>query len=259
MSPTHFNTFMDLEHGGPEEFLVNTLLKFPSAPTVDSQYGQAIHNTLEWYQQNITKDGTPTISDTLSFYYQEISGRYLSAADRENILSRGRKSLNNYLTSRASMFSTPARTEVNFSTEGVTLGEARLTGKIDRLEIDQKNKTLKIVDFKTGKPIPSWNTSLKGYKYRHQLYFYKILIEGSRSWRGYKVTEARLEFVEPADQKTDEITRPLAIVFSDQDEAEIKKLIQVVWDKIQSLNLPSVGNYSPSLQGTKQFERDLLL
>ncbi len=259
MSPTHLNTFMDLEHGGPEVFLVNTLLKFPSAPTVDSQYGQAIHNTLEWYQQQLGSGKPSSMSDTLDYYRFALRRCHLSQLDQDKLLAKGEVVLQKYLTSREDMFKNVAKTEVNFYNEGVVIGEARLTGKIDRLEIDQKNKTLKVVDFKTGSPLSKWGSSMKAYKYRHQLYFYKLLIEGSRTWRGYKVTEARLEFVEPADQTTGEITKPLSIVFSDQEEAEIKKLIQVVWDKVQCLNLPNVSNYSPSLQGTKQFERDLLL
>lgn len=259
MSPTHLNTFMDLEHGGPEVFLVNTLLRFPSAPTVESEYGQAIHNTLEWYQQQLHSERSPSVADVVGHYQLALSRRHLSQIDKDNTLAKGELVLQKYLSSRVEMFKRVAKTEVNFANEGVVLGETRLTGKIDRLEIDSTNKTLRIVDFKTGSPVSSWGSSLKAYKYRHQLYFYKLLIEGSRSWRGYKVTEARLEFVEPASLRDGEIMSPLSIVFSDQEEAEIKSLIQVVWDKIQNLNLPKVTKYAKSLQGTKQFERDLLL
>jgi len=258
MSPTHLNTFMDIEHGGPEEFLVNTLLRFPSTPTVDSQYGQAIHNTLEWYQQNIANGTTPTLPEVTSYYSQEIVGRYLGSTDREKILARGTKVLASYLASRSDMFSSPARTEVNFSSEAVMLGEARLTGKIDRLEVDLVKKTLRIVDFKTGKPVPSWTTSIKAYKYRHQLYFYKFLIEGSRSWSSYKVVDARLEFVEPDNQRAGELSPPLIIQFDQKEEEEIKRLIQVVWSKVQHLDLPPTSQYSANLQGIRAFEQDLL-
>ena len=258
MSPTHLNTFMDLEYGGPEEFLVNTLLRFPSAPTVDSEYGQAIHNTLEWYQLGIAGGTTPTIEDTTIFYTNEISKRHMSLGDREQILARGTSVLTKYLTSRSSMFITPALTEVNFQSEGVTLGNARLTGKIDRLEVDPVKKTLRIVDFKTGNSISDWTSSMKGYKYRQQLYFYKILIEGSRTWRSYTVTDARLEFVEPDDLKNGEPSSPLIIQFNKDDEAKVKNLIQMVWDKIQKLDLPQTSTYNKTLQGTKAFEKDLL-
>ena len=33
--------------------------------------------------------------------------------------------------------------------------------------------------------------------YRRQLYFYKLLVEGSQTYRGYTVTNAYLDYVEP--------------------------------------------------------------
>ncbi|MBP9702124.1 ATP-dependent helicase [Candidatus Woesebacteria bacterium] len=258
MSPTHLNTFMDLEHSGPEEFLMRTLLRFPSAPTPDSEYGLAIHNTLEWYQQQILSSKKPEMAEVLTHYSVELNHRFLSEHDKDHLLSRGSVVLQKYLTSRGDMFSQSAQTEVNFYSEGVCIGDARLTGKIDRLEIDQVNKTLRIVDFKTGQPLPKWESSMKAYKYKHQLYFYKFLIEGSYTWRSYKVTEARLEFVEPTDLRSGDIIAPLSIQFNEAEEQEIKKLIGVVWGKIQALDLPITDKYSKNLQGTKSFEIDLL-
>lgn len=258
MSPTHLNTFLDLEHGGPEEFLVRTLLRFPSAPTPESEYGQAIHNTLEWYQQELATGVKPSIATTLSYYSSELSRRYLTNQDRDNLQQKGSVVLHSYLTSRKEMFMLSAKAEVNFFDEGVFIGDARLTGKIDRLEIDHTNRTLRIVDFKTGAPLSKWGQTMKAYKYRHQLYFYKFLIEGSRSWHNYQVTEARLEFVEPTDLKSSNITAPLTIQFDPVEEQVIKRLITVVWNKIQRLDLPPTNKYSPNLQGTKLFEQDLL-
>lgn len=258
MSPTHLNTFLDLEHGGPEEFLVRTLLRFPSAPTPESEYGQAIHNTLEWYQHELINGVNPNIATTLSYYSSELSRRYLTNQDRDTLQKKGSVVLQSYLTSRKEMFKQVAKAEVNFFGEGVVIGDARLTGKIDRLEIDQKNKTLRIVDFKTGTPLSKWGRTMKAYKYRHQLYFYKFLIEGSRTWRNYRVTDARLEFVEPTNLKSGVITAPLTIQFDPSEEQAIKRLIAIVWDKIQTLDLPPTDKYPPNLQGTQSFERDLL-
>jgi hypothetical protein len=67
-----------------------------------------------------------------------------------------------------------------------------------------------------------------------------------------------LEFVEPTDLKSGDIVPPLTIQFSDEEEQEIKRLIKVVWDKIQALDLPPTAKYSKDLQGTKAFEQDLL-
>ena len=258
MSPTHLNTFMDLEYNGPEEFLKKTLLRFPSAPTADGEYGVAIHNVLEWYALQITNGQKPSIVDVLTYYESELNRRYFTKHDEQDAQAKGRVVLQKYLEARNDMFNRPAKVEVNFSGEGVAIGDARLTGKIDRLEVDKEQKKLYIVDYKTSKPVSSWASSTSAYKYKHQLYFYKFLLEGSHTWKGYIVEGARLEFVEPTDLKNGDIQPPLIIQFNDQEEQEIKQLIKVVWDKIQKLDLPPTTKYSKNIQGTKLFEQDLL-
>lgn len=76
---------------------------------------------------------------------------------------------------------------------------------------------------------------MKLQKYKQQLYFYKLLIEGSHSWAGYKVGSARLEFVEPLANGT--IAPPLYVDFTDKDLAEIRTLITETWRKIMLLDL----------------------
>jgi hypothetical protein len=51
MSPTHLNTFTNVEYAGPFNFLLGTLLRFPEAPSADSTYGDALHRALEQYQK----------------------------------------------------------------------------------------------------------------------------------------------------------------------------------------------------------------
>lgn len=259
MSPTHLNSFMDLKHGGPREFLEQTLLRYPQAPSVSSEYGVAIHNTLQWYQLELNNGKSPSLDQVLARYDWETTRCYLSAHDLEDIRARGSCVLPRYLTARKELFQTHAEVEVNFAGEAVVLGKARLTGKIDRLVVDKKNKTVTIIDYKTGKPLPKWDSSPNAYKYKHQLYFYKFLLEGSITYRNYKVLGAQLEFIEPTNFKNGVVAPPLTISFNDEDEKLIKQLIKVVWDKIQTLDLPDISKYPKSIQGTKAFERDLLL
>ncbi len=235
MSPTHLNTFIDTEHGGPEVFLLQTLLRFPQAPSENGEFGTAIHNTLDWYQKHAIVSKSPTITSVLKTYDEQLKRRYIPKEHKDDYRNRGHNSLKSYLSATDSMWLKTAKSEVDFRNEGVILGEARLTGKIDRLEIDEKNKTVDIVDFKTGKPLTKWDTSIKALKYKQQLYFYKLLIEDSHTWSGYKVNSARLEFVEP-DLRGKAIP-PLFIDFNVKEEDEIKLLITSTWTKIQDLDL----------------------
>ncbi len=258
MSPTHLNSFVDLEHGGPEAFLVQTLLRFPQAPGINGEYGTAIHNTLEWFQNQINAGTKPTITSTLKRYDHEISRRYLSQADRIHAQAKGRASLQLYVAAREDMFAQTAKAEVNFYSEGVLLGEAHLTGKIDRLEIDEQAKTIRIVDYKTGKPFAKWDSSIRALKYKQQLYFYKFLVEASASWRSYTVSEARLEFVDPSNHHGGDIQPALPIVFTDAEAADMKRLIAAVWHHITTLDLPDTSSYSPDTKGVQSFIKSLL-
>ncbi len=257
MSPTHLNSFIDLEHGGPETFLVQTLLRFPQAPSVSGEYGTAIHNSLEWYQNQCNAGKITSIQDVLKQFDYQLKRRYMSDSDRDHSRAKGRNTLQKYLIAREGMFKQTAQTEVNFYNEGVIVGNARLSGKIDRLEIDTINKTIKIADYKTGSPLSKWDNSIKALKYKQQLYFYKLLIEGSHSFRDYSVIEARLEFIEPSSTGSNEIKQPLLIDFDSTEETEMKQLINAVWNIIQTLDLPDVTAYDQTLSGSKQFIKDL--
>jgi DNA helicase-2/ATP-dependent DNA helicase PcrA len=251
MSPTHVNTFIDLEYGGPEAFLLKTLLKFPQAPGEDGEYGNAVHGTLEWYQNQISKDNNPDKSAVLKEYDKQIKHHYIAPEKIDDYRARGHSSLSKYIDSRQEMFKKEAKTEVDFRKEGVLIGDAHLSGKIDRLEINKEDKTVNIVDFKTGKTHKKWDREVKLVKYRQQLYFYKFLIEGSNTFANYRVSEARLEFVEPDENGN--IVPPLTINFDNSEEIEMKNLIKSIWVKIHNIDFPDTSIYNPDYYGTLKF------
>lgn len=235
MSPTHLNMFIDTEHGGAEVFLLQTLLRFPQAPNESGEFGNAIHETLEWIQVHNIQDIEGNLPKILTVFDQKLAHRYLPADRMDDLRARGRHALTSYLQSSAHIFRKTAKSEIDFRSEGVFVGEAHLSGKIDRIEINDSDRTIDIVDFKTGTPMAKWDTSIKAQKYKQQLYFYKFLIEGSHAYKSYKVNSARLEFVEQGDKN--EATPPLYVDFSLSFETEIKDLIIKTWAKIQNLDL----------------------
>ena len=129
------------------------------------------------------------------------------------------------------------------------------------MEVDHKNHTIKIVDYKTGKAINSlskssggWNEKIKAINYRYQLMFYKLLVENSKKYSDYKVVEGSIQFIEPVDGE-------IIVLYLDYDNAEIevfKKLISSVWRHIMALNIPNVSAYSPDLSGRLEFESYLI-
>ena len=142
------------------------------------------------------------------------------------------------------------------------IGDALLTGKIDLIKIDKTNKKITVLDYKTGSIPLGQNgkfsrSTAKIHKYEQQLYFYKILIENSPEFAGFKVEKGVLEFVEP-NKKTGE-TYAHEIDFSPEKEEHLKLLIQAVWAKIKAFDFEfDEAKYGKNLSGIRALESDLV-
>lgn len=256
LSPTHLNAFLDLMYNGPRAFFLNTLLHFPTAPSADGQFGNAIHETLEWVQHQIDKTGTlPDTNDILNVFEGQIKHQNFTADQAAIEIERGNKALTTYLSQRSKIFKPGDKAEVNFRSEEILVDGMQLSGKIDRLEIDAQNKTITVVDYKTGKSFSKWLSDPKLHAYKRQLYCYKLLIEHSPSYTGYTVTSGRLEFIEPNNAKRIDT---LELHFDTSEEKRVIQLLTAMWQHVQSLNFPDTSIYNVSLTGIKKFEEDLL-
>lgn len=256
LSPTHVTTFIDLEYGGPEQFFFNTILRFPQAPTLDSQFGQAIHETLEWVQHQVTNTGQlPAIKETTNYFAATIKRTQLIEAQQALLIERGSAALTTYLAQRGQIFTPKDRAEHTFKNEGVFVGKAHLNGIVDRLEVNDANRTITVVDYKTGRSSSRWTSDTRLHKYKLQLYCYKLLIEGSRSFKGYTVTKGRIEFVEPNQEGK---IYTLELTFDHEELNRVRKLLEVIWQRVQQLDFPNVDEYDKSISGIRRFEDDLL-
>lgn len=256
LSPTHLTCFIDLEYGGPDQFFFNYLLRFPQAPTLDSHYGNAIHATLEWFQHAVSTEGSaPSIERAIDYFGAKLTTYKLPLQSYDILRERGERALAVYIASRGHIFAPTDKAEHNFSREGVFIGNAHLAGKVDRIEVDSKAKTITVVDYKTGKSYSKWASDAKLHKYQLQLYCYKLLIEGSHTFKGYTVTEGRLEFVEP---DSDNRIHTLPLAFNNDELERVKQLLEAMWQRVYTLDFPDVSGYDATVSGMKQFEADLI-
>lgn len=260
LSPTMVTGFTDLLYGGPQDFFFKHILQFPQAAGAEADYGTAIHETLQWYQQQLDSTGqAPSPQAAITYYDNHIARKHLLPEVSQQLKERGDYMLQHYLTARGDRFKAGNKAEHNFRNENVWVGPAHMSGKIDLMEIDRDNKTIAIVDYKTGKAYDRWSSDAKLHKYRHQLMCYKLLVENSRSYKGYRVKSARLEFVEPDEHNK---LYSLELHFDDpkvkQELEHTSQLIQAIWQHAMALDFPDINSYDPSLTGIKQFETDLL-
>ncbi len=255
LSATHISDFVDFVHCGPQSFFLRTILRFPQAPRPELQYGNAMHETLDWIHINAKQTGKiPNDAACHKVLAARLEAKRLSEHEHALFLDRGKEALSAYLKQRTHTILPDNITEYNFRNEGVFAGEARLGGKIDKLIVNKQTKEITIVDYKTGRSHARWARETNLHKNRQQLYFYKALVEGSHTFAGYKVVDAYLEFVEPDESGK---IQELHLELNDTEFKQTKQLAESIWNHITNLDLPDTTTYTQDLKGIENFEESL--
>lgn len=261
LSVTHLNNFLDVSRGGPQSFLLNNLLRFPQAMGPNAAYGSAIHKTLQRAHAHLSATGEHRpIEDILHDFETNLRDMHLAESDYEQFHQRGGDVLTAFLEQNYSSFNPEQKVELNFAGQGSMVGDARLTGALDLVDINREEQVMTVTDYKTGKPSLSWQgktdyDKIKLHKYKQQLMFYKILVEHSRDYHSYTVEQGVLQFVEPTPAGT---IAALDLSFNRDELERFKKLIEVVWRHIMTLDLPDISSYDQSYKGMVAFEEALL-
>jgi DNA helicase-2/ATP-dependent DNA helicase PcrA len=282
---THLNNFLNVKNGGPQTFLEQNLLRFPQAKTLVSSYGSAIHKAIERLIVSKKMGGEDDEEDIktekqklIQWFETALKKERMSKKDYDYFRQKGEESLSAFYDQKKEDFNGDDLSEVDFRNEGVVITDERnrvahLTGKIDKI-FKNENHEYEVVDFKTGKPEFSWQSSeedkkIKLNNYKRQLIFYKLLLENSSRYKNCKVSRGVLQFVEPVKETTEKGTVKEKIISLDLDLKNIsneeydeydrlKRLVCIVYDKIMNLDFPDVKDYDPSLKGIKEFEDWLL-
>ena len=258
LSVTHLNNFIDVTRGGPQNFLLNNLLRFPQSKSANAIYGTLIHTVLQHAHSHLAASGTrKPIEDITGEFIRLLHQQNLSDADLALYSKRGIEALEAFLTTKYDTFAPSQKPELSFAGQGVVLGQARLTGSLDLVDID--NQTITVTDYKTGKPSTSWTgksdyEKIKLHKYRQQLMFYELLCANSRDYAKYDFGGAVLQFVEP-DSRGD--ICQLDDRFSRDELADFQRLIAAVWRCITTLELPPIDNFEQNYKGILVFEQML--
>lgn len=262
LSSTHLTNFLDITIGGPQAFLLQNLLRFPQAMSRSAVFGSVIHTVLQRAHVHLTHTNERRpVEDILQDFELQLQNARLDEHDFTYLFEKGSAVLQTFFAKRYDSFEPTQKTEYSFKNQGVLVGEARLTGTIDLLEVNQTAHTVTVIDYKTSKPPKSWQGSgdyekIKLHKYRQQLMMYKLLVEHSRDFGdAFSVDRGILEFVEPDDNGT---IQRLELVFDRAELERFTQLIHAVWRHIMTLDFPPVNTYSHTYKGVLAFEDDLL-
>ncbi|MGH7157182.1 MAG: UvrD-helicase domain-containing protein [Candidatus Saccharimonadales bacterium] len=257
LSATDLNYFIDLVNNGPDAFFMKCLLHFPSAPSLTNAFGTAVHNSLRFAGRILQSEGRlPTTQRLSEIFDAQLGNIDLPSDELTNLTQRGHDSLAAWLGQSAKDLKPTDRFEYNFQGEGSSVSPARLTGKVDRIAIDEKRRVISIVDYKTGRAYQRWQPGVvKLHLFQQQLMFYKFLIESSSRFKDYRVEKGVIEFVEPDEQGR--ITQ-LEFTYDNEQLKRQSELIKAVWPLIHSLKFPDTSAYPPTLAGIRKFEDDLI-
>ncbi len=250
MTATTLTSFIDLVYAGPRTIYARNILHSPDEPATPSEcYGTLVHRVFEQITSQAIDDQT-----ALDQFRNAVPQTVLDYDDQQKLLEAGLHNLKIALREFGPILRHGhAKAEVNLSPEHPTLNGIPLAGTLDHIHIDSANKTIEIYDFKTGKyRSEKWDRHPSLYKYRLQLGFYKLLLNLSPSYQKYKVTHGHILFVTPDN---DGKVYDKLYEFNDEDEKELKQLIEKVYWQITSLNFvqdPDVFLPSDANNGMKQ-------
>lgn len=133
------------------------------------------------------------------------------------------------------------RTEVELT--AVVNNEVPLYGKCDLLQINEQDKTIKLIDYKTSLSTKKITTPTAAYQ--RQLQFYVYLIENSQEFSGYHVITCEDWYVEP-DKQTKQKREPVVSSASRDELAHLTQLIVAAWHRITNANFDTSAFFESS-------------
>lgn len=254
LTASDLTSFVDIIYSGPLEFYKNKILRAPSEPlNFQIVFGNLIHSTFE----NVTKK---QISDeqAIEFFREKALETPLEKKELDELLERGPTYLEIALKTFGEILRAEnSRAEIDLHHEHIAINNIPLTGKIDHISINEKEKTIELYDFKTSKYNPKkWDSDATLLKYSFQLGFYKLLLNNSPTYNKYKVDHGHILFVKP-DEENKVYDKVLEFTPTFMDN--LQKLISSVYAHIKTLNflkdekLSIEPNKNLSLKDLKNF------
>lgn len=252
LNVTHLLHFLDVVDYGPQYFKERHLLGLPEMRSPKQAFGTAIHDGL-YRAQSLVNRKRFSLESVIAEFETSLVNQQLPVIEHKRYLSHGRQTLKRLF--KKIKYQLPAGSLAEYKLRDIRLNSARLSGTLDR--IDRQDKLVAIVDYKTGRPLSSFDTKnknqmIKAYKHRLQLIFYRLMLEAQGGEHPDQIS-GQMVYVEADSAKS--LVRPYQPSIDELNS--LKQLIEAVWQKIIKLDFPDVSGYSKDIAGIVQFEKDL--
>ena len=221
----------------PLAFYYTDLLRIPETMSEAANFGEAMHSTMQQFFLKMKTEGQHrfgSAAEMAQLFQAEMERRkgYFGENSFNQRLSFGKDLLRRYHTEQVPHWR--QRAVVERRIDRVELDGVPLTGMLDKLEwLD--NRTLRIVDYKTGTPDPAKTAppnekQPNGGDYWRQLAFYKILLEQARLYPE-SVGATAVSWLEPDRKGQFPVTE---ITFSVTEIQLVEELIRSTYAKIMA-------------------------
>ncbi len=241
LNVTGLNTYLQCHY----KFKLNNVLKTPRAKSPSLAFGTAVHKALEEFFKKYKKENkVPNKKFLVDKFQKSLANELLTQEEISRLKKKGEKVLNNYYNRNKDHFTQPLYIEYNFGHRNIRLAKIPLSGKIDKVVWDDKDKrTVKIVDYKTGSPKSKGEiggkTKYSDGELKRQLLFYKLLTQLDRNFNK-KATKGEFQFLEDKGRKK---AKKETFNYSQDEIEELKVLINETMRNIKNLNFEKTDEY----------------
>lgn len=221
----------------PAEFFFRYLVRVPQSTTLPLVVGNAVHAGLEFANRSfIEHSKLPVWEAVREKTTRVVSASALTPSNQSLAQSRSDELLKPYLESHHDTWKAPLKVEHKFGAAAPTVFEGLpLVGKVDVIEvIDAITKTVRVVDYKTGRRLTRSELSGKPTDKRRkldQIYFYALLAELDATF-DFRVIEGVFDFLTPSDAGK---YIPVSFEVSELELHSLKETLRQVQSELTSL------------------------
>lgn len=249
LSVTHLNNYLTC----PRLFFYRNLIRVPSAKNKHASFGTAVHAALydlfvrfkSMDAQGQSAGDQENLDFLLASFEKHLAEESLAKQDHQDSLEFGKQVLQDYFENYKSEFNRNSLLEFDFSRLGLSFNGMPITGKLDKIEIvSEENKTVNVVDYKTGNASNKSAELKAGGNYHRQVVFYKLLVEEANKSKQfpYEMQCGEIDFVQQASdgkfkKKTIEVGKNDMDSLKTEIESMQKGLAELNFDKTEDISV----------------------